>query len=89
MFEEEVDALGSIEAKEHFLLNKVKYCASNKESAQIIGLIILFVETVKLTRMNNFNAPTLLIDKPETDLHPKREARIMTLINKMREDLNV
>ena len=89
MFEEEVDALGSIEAKEHFLLNKIKYCASNKESAQIIGLIILFVETVKLAQMNNFNAPTLLIDKPETDLHPKREARIMTLINKMREDLNV
>lgn len=65
------------------IFSLVKYCKTNKEAAQLIGLITLFHDTLLLA-YHYKTKPRLLIEQPETHLHPQRTARIMYLLNKIK-----
>jgi hypothetical protein len=65
------------------VVNLVKYCQHNREAAQLIGFITLFRSSLKGAKGSNLS---ILIDKPETDLHPQRIARFMSMFYKMRDE---
>ena len=67
------------------MLNLIKYCDSNKEAAQIIGLIILFAGTLHSCFKEKI-CVKILIEEPETHLHPKRERMIMHMLHKIKNE---
>lgn len=67
------------------IVNLIKYCDSNDEARQIIGLIQLIAGTLNMARKNK-SGVRLYIDKPETSLHPKRQSRCVNLLMKLREE---
>jgi hypothetical protein len=61
------------------IMGMIEYCKTNKEASQCIGLIILLHDSLVLAKHYN-KWPTLYIEYPETNLHPKREAAVMSMI---------
>ena len=67
------------------LLNKIKYAKRSAEASQVLGLIIMLCSGFQMA--NRIGAPArFYIEHPESHLHPKREQRLMYMINKIRED---
>jgi hypothetical protein len=63
-----------------FVLNKFKYGKDDPEFLQILGLLQLVGGVLKQGGVRIF------VEHPETHLHPKRECRIMVMLNKLREE---
>jgi len=67
------------------IINKVKYLESNQEAKHIIGFIQLFAGC--LNQAKKMNKPAkLFIQEPETNLHPKRAAMLMSLIEMIKKE---
>lgn len=60
------------------IISLVKYCKTNVEAAQIIGCIQLLVMTFKQCTKDGVPV-SIFIEQPETSLHPKREAKWMSM----------
>jgi predicted ATP-dependent endonuclease of OLD family len=67
------------------VMNKVKYCESNHEAKQIIGLCQLFGGTLNQAKKAKVNVK-IFIQEPETYLHPKRERMIMSLFQLIQKE---
>ena len=67
------------------LLNTVKYCDKNHESAHLIGLIQGLCGMLKMAR-DHGSPPRLFIQHPESHLHPSRAAKLMTFTYKVRAE---
>jgi hypothetical protein len=67
------------------LLNKIKYAPRSAESSQVLGLIIMLCSGFQMANKSGVPA-RFYIEHPESHLHPKRESRLMYMINKIRED---
>lgn len=64
------------------VVNLVRHSGDNREAAQLIGFIQLFAGTVHQAAKES-KSIRLFIDHPETDLHPERAARFMSLYYKL------
>lgn len=62
-----------------------KYASSNDELKQIIGLIQLFGGSLNMARKAK-KGVKLYVEEPETRMHPKRERRVMGLLEKIKKD---
>lgn len=70
------------------IINKVKYLENNRESQQIIGFIQLFAGCLNQAKKSDKQIK-LFIQEPETNLHPKRCAMLMSLIKMIQEEYKV
>lgn len=66
-------------------LNLIKNCEHNKESAQVIGLIMLFAGTIVACSKEK-KSMRMLIEEPETHLHPKRERIIISVLTAIKNE---
>lgn len=65
-----------------------KYAKSNLEAAHAMALIIMIAGFLgKAKRLNT--GIRLFIELPETGFHPKRQARLVTLLNKLKDEYGV
>lgn len=62
-----------------------KYAKTNKELKQIIGFIQLVGGSLNMARKQSKNV-RIYIEEPETRLHPKRERRVMMLLDMLKKD---
>ena len=62
-----------------------KYGKTNAELKQIIGMIQLFGGSLNSAKKRNVHI-RIWLEEPEARLHPKREARMMSLIYKLRDE---
>jgi hypothetical protein len=67
------------------ILGMLQFIDYNEELQQCLGLIQLLCGSLSVARKEN-KGIRIYLDKPETNLHPKRQAAIMTVINKIREE---
>ena len=70
------------------LLNYIKWSNSNPEVMHLIGLIQLLSGTLNIAKKQNQRI-SIFLDYPETNLHPKRERKLMTLIEKKDGSTNI
>lgn len=68
-----------------YLLNLITYCEHNSEAQQVIGLIQLIAGSLNIARKAD-SGLRLYIDRPETALHPKRQAKAMSLFMKLKSE---
>ena len=68
-----------------YIKNLITYCESNPESQQVIGLIQLIGGTLSAVKKAKTGI-ALYILHPETHLHPKKQARFITMFETIRED---
>ena len=68
----------------HGIIDNAK---SNREAQQLIGLIQLVLGALRLSKRHNAGCRLYLIE-PETHLHPKRQARIMYVLNNIYDEEN-
>lgn len=61
-----------------------KYAATNVEMKQLIGFIQLFGGSLKQATKAGANLRMWIVE-PETHLHPKRQAKFMTLFNRLKD----
>ena len=71
--------------------NLIAYSDANREASQIIGFIQLFAGSLSIYKKESLKTGTQLgqrifIEEPETHLHPKRQARLMSLFNHIRDE---
>lgn len=62
-----------------YILNLVRWCESNDEAAQVIGMIQLIAGSLRIATKNKAGI-RLYIERPETALHPKRCSRSVSMI---------
>ena len=62
-----------------------KYAKTNAEMKQLIGLIQLVGGSLNIAKKQKCGV-RLFIEEPETRMHPKRERRIMSLIEQLKKD---
>jgi len=67
------------------VLSLIKWCEQNKESAQVIGLIQLIGGSLNIARKEGCGIK-LYIEHPETSLHPKRQAKFVSMLTKIQEE---
>lgn len=67
------------------IIGMIKYCKSNPEAAQVIGFIMLFVGTLRQAVQNGIQI-SIFIETPENSLHPKRQAKFMSLFYKIKKE---
>lgn len=60
----------------------IKYCGTNKEAGQVIGLIQLIAGSLKAAKKAGVGV-RLYLEHPETHLHPKRQSRFMSMLYKL------
>jgi hypothetical protein len=65
-----------------------KYASTNPELKQLIGLIQLFGGSLKMAK-DMKKSVRLFVEEPESRMHPKRERRIMSLLEKLKTDYGV
>jgi hypothetical protein len=70
------------------ILNLIKYCDSNSEAQQIIGLIQLIQGPLSIAKKQNVGFK-LYLDRPETALHPKRQSAFMSWFTRTCEEYGV
>lgn len=75
------------------ILGLVKWCESNKEAAQVIGMIQIISGSLRIATQEKCGI-RLYLEHPEHALHPKRQSRCMSMIVKLNKeygmtDLNV
>lgn len=77
----------NIETDESFakVHNLIKYSASNKGVQQAMGLIQLFAGALAGAKKAN-KSIRIYIEEPETHFHPKQEARIMSVMYKLKDE---
>ena len=68
-----------------FICNFITYCKDNPEAQQLIGLIQLISGSLNVAKKQNAGIK-LYLDRPETALHPKRQARFMSALMEMRRE---
>lgn len=62
-----------------------KYASTNAELKQIIGMVQLVGGGLNIARKQN-KSIRMFIEQPEAHQHPKRQAKMMTLLMKLKED---
>ena len=62
-----------------------KYAKTNAELKQIIGIIQLVGGSLNAAKKQN-KSVRLYIEEPETRMHPKRERRVISLLEKLKKD---
>lgn len=62
-----------------------KYAKTNAELKQLIGLIQLFGGSLNMAKKAK-KSVKLYVEEPETRMHPKRERRIMMLLEMLKTD---
>ena len=67
------------------ICNWFKYIDSNDEVRQIVGLIQLIAGSLNAARKQE-SGLRLYIDKPETSLHPKRQAGVISTILRLKDE---
>jgi predicted ATP-dependent endonuclease of OLD family len=67
------------------ILSLVKNCEYNKEAAQIIGLIMLLAGTFHQCNKDKVSL-RILIEEPETHLHPQRVYGLMRMLNEIKKE---
>lgn len=67
------------------ILGLIKYCDTNKEAAQVIGMIQLISGSLRLS-VGHMAGIRFFIEHPETSLHPSRQAKIMNMITALKAE---
>lgn len=62
-----------------------KYAKTNGEMRHIIAIVQLFGGSLNIARKEKKHVK-IYIEEPETRMHPKREARMMMLLEKIKKD---
>lgn len=65
--------------------NLIKYCDSNPEAQQVIGLIQLIAGIFNMAKKAKAGIRVYL-EHPETALHPKRQARFVSMFMHLKEE---
>lgn len=68
-----------------FVKNFITYAEHNTEALQLIGFVQLVGGTLNMARKMQ-SGVRMYLEQPETGLHPKREARLMSLFHKLTEE---
>lgn len=68
--------------------NFIKWGKTNSECVHILGLVQLVGGTLKQAAKKGHGV-RLFIEFPETGFHPKRERKVMSLLNKLKEDYGI
>ncbi len=61
------------------ILGLIRWCESNKESQQVIGMIQIIAGALRMATKAK-SGIRLYLEHPETSLHPKRQSRAMSMI---------
>jgi hypothetical protein len=67
------------------MLNKIKYSKRNPEAAQIIGFVIALCSGFNLAKKAGVPA-RFYIEHPESHMHPRRESRFMSMLDRIRKE---
>jgi len=67
------------------VVNLIKYCKDNPEMQQVMGLIQLIGGSLNIARKADAGI-RLYLDRPETSMHPKRQARFMSCLMKLQKE---
>jgi len=65
--------------------NLYKYAKTNGEMRHIIAIVQLFGGSLNIAKKQKKHVK-IYLEEPETRMHPKREARMMMLIEKLKKD---
>jgi hypothetical protein len=68
-----------------YILNLIKYCESNKEAQQVIGMVQLIGGSLRIATKHK-SGIKFYLEHPETGLHPKRQSRLMSMLMKLHKE---
>ena len=81
----ESDTLKMHEEEYQKVHNFIKWGKTNTEAVHLIGLLQLVGGSLKAAAKNN-SGLKMFIELPETGFHPKREGKIMSMLNKLKDE---